>query len=103
MEVSGLMSTPQKPLSKPLWWGMFALATVALSLCFKAFKVFTLAPTLLNGLMWLLAIAVMVLATGVLAYDSYVEEKGRGRVQNQIRLFEWLIEKRFLQKSGETP
>lgn len=78
----------QKPLSTPLWWAFFALATFIMSLCFQAFKVFTVDPTWLTGLEFIGVMALLVFVTAVLIYDSYVNERQQGKVQRPVRLFE---------------
>jgi hypothetical protein len=88
--------TRQKPLSKPAWWALFLLATYTMSLWFQTFKAFTRLPNLLHGLAWLSVMAALVALLALLAYDSYVQEKARGRIQKSVRLFEWLMKHRFL-------
>lgn len=86
----------QKPLSRVAWWALFLLATFVMSLWFQTFKTFTLVPSLQNGLVWLGVMALLVLVLAVLVYDSYVQEKAKGRIEKPFRLFEWLIQQRFL-------
>lgn len=85
-----------KPLNRGMWWFFFLVATIITSLGFQTFKVFTLEPTLKNGLLWLLVMLLLFQAVLLLAYDSYVQEKGKGTVQKPVKLFEWMIRKRFL-------
>lgn len=94
-------SVQTKPLSKGLWWGCFLLATYMMSLGFQTFRVFTLNPNLQNGLLWLGSMTLLALVVTVLIYDSYVQEKNRACVQKPIRLFEWMMEKRFLLKGEQ--
>lgn len=91
-------SQPSKPLKRIHWWACFILATYLMSLWFQTFKAFTLTPTLGNGLIWLGVMLLLTLIVMVLTYDSYVQEKSRDRVQKPIRVFEWLMAKRFLLK-----
>lgn len=86
----------KKPLNRGMWWFFFLTATVITSLGFQTFRVFTLEPDLKNGLIWLLVMVLLVQAVLLLAYDSYVQEKGKGTVQKPVKLFEWMIQKRFL-------
>ncbi|HEY9745815.1 MAG TPA: hypothetical protein V6C99_06315 [Oculatellaceae cyanobacterium] len=87
-----------KPLSRMQWWGLFLAATYVMSLWFQTFKTFTLVPSLVNGLLWVGTMLLLCLLVMVLAYDSYVQEKNRERIQKPVRLFEWLMKKRFLLK-----
>lgn len=101
-------ATVEKPLSRGMWWFFFLIATFITSLAFKTFGLFTLQPNLQNGLLWLLVLTILFQAFGVLAYDSYVQEKAKGKVQKPVRLFEWMIQKRFLLRmtasnKGNTP
>jgi len=89
----------RKPLGRALWWMLFLLASFIMSLCFQSFKTFTLVPSLNNGLLWILAMVLLAQVVVVLIYDSYVLEKNRGRIQKPIRLFEWMMQKRFLLRS----
>lgn len=86
--MSAITGTSKKPLSRPLWWVFFALASFILSLCFQAFKVFTMTPNWLTGLSWLGVIALLVLCTGVLLYDSYVDDRQQGKIKHPVRFFE---------------
>lgn len=79
------------PLNKITWWGVFGLSSYLLSLVFQGFKLFTVAPTLENGLVFLGAMALLSVSLMVLVYDSYVKEKAKGTVEHPIRLFEWLL------------
>jgi hypothetical protein len=92
------MQQPDKPLKRFQWWACFLLATYLMSLWFQTFKTFTLVPSLGNGLIWLGVMTLLTLIVMVLTYDSYVQEKNRDRVQKPIRVFEWLMAKRFLLK-----
>ena len=85
-----------KPLSRPLWWGLFLTATYVMSLWFQTFKAFTVQPTLQNGAVWLGVMLLLSLVLGVLVYDSYVQEKRQGRLHHTLGLFEWLYRRRFL-------
>jgi hypothetical protein len=58
-----------------------------------------LVPNLVNGLLWGLAMFMLAQVVVVLVYDSYVLEKTRGRIQRPIRLFEWMMQRRFLLRS----
>lgn len=86
----------EKPLSRVMWWFFFLLATFITSLGFSSFRVFTLQPTLQNGLLWMLVMLLLFQSILLLAYDSYVQEKIRGKVEKPVKLFEWMIRKRFL-------
>ncbi len=86
----------EKPLNRAMWWFFFLMATMVASLGFKTFKIFTLQPNWPNGLLWLLVMILLFQAVGLLAYDSYVQEKGKGTVEKPVKLFEWMIRKRFL-------
>lgn len=88
-----------KPLSRPMWWIFFLMASYMMSLWFQTFKAFTLVPSLTNGLVWLVVMFLLAHVLVVLIYDSYVQEKGLGRIEKPIRLFEWMLEKRFLMRS----
>jgi hypothetical protein len=88
-----------KPLGRGMWWTLFLMASFIMSLCFRTFKTFTLVPSLGNGLLWGLALFLLAQVVLVLVYDSYVLEKSRGRIQRPIRLFEWMLRKRFLLRS----
>jgi len=96
MALQGENQLSQKPLSRGMWWACFLLASFIMSLCFQTFKAFTLVPNWSNGLAWLAAMLLMGQTVLVLAYDSYVQETAKGRVQRPIRLFEWMMHKRFL-------
>ncbi|MCE3235323.1 MAG: hypothetical protein K0Q50_1503 [Vampirovibrio sp.] len=89
----------EKPLSRPMWWIFFLMASYIMSLWFQTFKAFTMVPSLPNGLVLLAVMFLLGQVLMVLIYDSYVQEKGRGRIQKPIRLFEWMLEKRFLMRS----
>lgn len=86
----------QKPLRRPVWWAMFLVATYTMSLWFQTFKVFTKVPSVATALPWLGVMALLIAVLGLLAYDSYVQEKAKGTIQKPARLFEWLIARRFL-------
>ena len=73
-------------LTKPLWWGMFALDTFLLSKCFHTFKTYTLTPDLNNGLLFATAILGFVLALSVLVFDSYAIEKTKGNIHKPFFL-----------------
>lgn len=96
MALQGKENLIQKPLGRGMWWACFLIASFTMSLCFQTFKAFTLVPNWSNGLMWLVAILLLVQVVLVLIYDSYVLEKARGRIQKPLRLFEWMMHKRFL-------
>lgn len=86
----------EKPLNRGMWWFFFLVATVITSFGFQTFRVFTLQPTLQNGLLWLLVMTLLIHAVILLAYDSYVQEKKKDTVKKPVKLFEWMIQKRFL-------
>lgn len=90
----------QKPLKPLAWWLVFALATYIMSLWFQTFRVFTLSPTLHNGLIWVGVMLLLVLTVAVLVYDIYIQEKSRGHIAKPVPLFDWMAEKRFLLKSN---
>jgi len=92
-------SSVMKPLSRVVWWTLFLAATILMSLWFQTYKAFASVPTLNSGLIWGLVMFLLVQVLIVLVYDSYVQEKSRGRVEKPIRLFEWMIKKRFLLRS----
>jgi hypothetical protein len=96
MALQGKEQLSQKPLSRGMWWACFLLASFTMSLCFSTFKAFTLVPSWSNGLVWLVALLLMGQLLLVMVYDSYVQEAAKGRVQRPIRLFEWMMQKRFL-------
>jgi len=96
MALQGDKMAIQKPLSRVMWWACFLLASFIMSLCFQTFKAFTLVPNWSNGLVWVVAMLLMAQMVLVLIYDSYVQETANGRVQRPIRLFEWMMQKRFL-------
>ncbi len=102
-EVSSVAVNPslagQKPLRRPVWWATFLLATYTMSLWFQTFKVFTRVPSMANAFSWLGVMALLVVVLALLAYDSYVQEKAKGKIQKPARLFEWLIARRFLLQS----
>lgn len=85
-------------LSRPVWWLLFLAATYVMSQWFQTFRVFTITPSLENGLVWLGANLLLFVNVAVLVYDSYVQEKGRGQVQKPLRLFEWMYRRQFLLK-----
>lgn len=87
--------------SKSFWWFLFLLDTVVLSWCFQEFKRFTLYPNLMTGAAFAGTIALFVLCTLTLVYDSYVKESRLGKVKHPIRLFEWLKAKQFA--TAESP
>ncbi|WP_373531491.1 hypothetical protein [Vampirovibrio sp.] len=89
-------SDREKPLNRPMWWFFFLIATVAASFGFRTFGAFTLRPNLLNAFVWALVMVLLFVSIAVLAYDSYVHEKGKGNVQKPVRLFEWMIRRGFL-------
>lgn len=86
----------QKPLNRMTWWFFFLLATFIASLGFQTFRIFTLEPTWPNAGLWLLVMALLFQSIGILAYDSYVQEKHKGNVQKPVKLFDWMIRKGFL-------
>ena len=88
-----------KPLGRAMWWLLFAMASYITSLWFQTFRTFTLTPSLGNGLLWLFVMFLLAQVVLVLIYDSYVLEKSRGRIEKPIRLFEWMMRKRFLLRS----
>ncbi len=92
-------SSVTKPLNRGMWWTLFLAATFLMSLWFQTYKAFASIPTLNNGLIWGLVMFLLAQVLIVLVYDSYVQEKSRGRVEKPIRLFEWMIKKRFLLRS----
>jgi glucan phosphoethanolaminetransferase (alkaline phosphatase superfamily) len=93
------MHQAEKPLSRGMWVLLFLVASFIMSLWFQTFKTFTLVPTLGNAMLWLFVMFLLAQVVIVLIYDSYVLEKSRGRIQKPIRLFEWMIRKRFLLRS----
>ena len=82
--------------SKPIWWTLFLAATFLMSLWFQTFKAFTLHPNMINGLLWLAVMFILIVNIAVLAYDSYLLEKSKGKIHKPVRFFEWLRERRFL-------
>ena len=88
--------TPQKPLSRLAWWLLFGVATYLMSLWFQTFKLFTLTPSLPNGLQWLGVMAALSGVVGLMVYDSYVVEARKGEIRKPFRPFEWMIQRRFL-------
>lgn len=93
-------SDMEKPLNRVMWWLFFLIATFTASLGFKTFGAFTLRPNLLNASVWLLVMVLLFVSIVVLAYDSYVQEKGKGNVQKPVKLFEWMIRRGFLLSVG---
>jgi hypothetical protein len=89
-------SVTTRLLPKPLWWALFLVATYLMSLWFQTFKTFTLTPILSTGFAWLLVMGLLTVVIMILAYDSYVQEKGKGRIEKPARLFEWMIARRVL-------
>jgi hypothetical protein len=89
-------TTSKGPFAKPLWWSFFLSATILMSLWFRTFKAFTLHPTMATGSLWLLVMLFLLLNIVILAYDSYLNEKGKGNIHKPVRLFEWLHSRRFL-------
>jgi hypothetical protein len=83
----------------PLWWAIFALATVGLSLFFQTFKIFTLTPSWSTGLPLLAATALVFLTMVLLIYDGYAKEKAKGKVLKPFAPFEWLYAR--LHEQGE--
>lgn len=97
MSLSPLQECPfKKPLGRVMWWLLFLIATYITSLGFSSFGAFTHQPTLQNALIWLLVMVLLFQSILLLVYDSYVQEKIRGKVEKPVRLFEWMIRKRFL-------
>jgi len=96
MANQGNKTAIQKPLNRGMWWACFLLASFVMSLCFQTFKAFTLVPNWSNGLVWAVAMLLMAQMVLILIYDSYVQETANGRIQRPIRLFEWMMQKRFL-------
>ena len=92
-----------KPLTRTLWWILFAAATYGMSLWFQTFKTFTLTPTWPTALPWMAVNFLLFLLLGTLIYDSYVQEKCRGHIQKPLRLFEWLMRKQFLLRGPFQP
>ncbi len=86
----------QRPLNKPVWWVVFALSTVLMSLWFKTFKSFTVVPNFTTGALNLAVTAVLIVAVGTLIYDSYVQEAQKGRILKPFAPFEWMIRRHFL-------
>lgn len=93
-------SAPQavKPLNKIQWWACFLVATYLMSLWFQASRAFFQATSLSQGITWFAVSMPLGMVLLVLIYDSYVQEKNRNHVQKSIRIFEWLMAKRFLLK-----
>jgi hypothetical protein len=91
-----MAASARKPLTQGMWWLLFAAATYMASLGFQTFKTFTLVPSLTNGLVWLGVLLILGLLVGILAYDSYAQERLRGQVQRPVRLFDRLMERNFL-------
>ncbi|MEM0951641.1 MAG: hypothetical protein AAGI66_05800 [Cyanobacteria bacterium P01_H01_bin.74] len=92
-------TTLKKPLGKLLWFVLFILGTYLMSLCFQAFRVFTLTPNIQNAAFLLLALLFTSQVLFVMIYDSYIHEKQKGNVYKPIALFEWLITKNFMNAS----
>lgn len=88
----------ERVLSRPVWWFLFLSATVIMSQWFQTFRVFTITPSMENGLIWLGMNLLLIANVALLVYDSYVQEKGRGQVQKPLRLFEWMYRRQFLLK-----
>jgi hypothetical protein len=83
-----------KLFPKGIWWTLFITATFLMSFWFKTFKIFTLNPNFLTTSGILLVTAFLILNILVLAYDSYVHEQSKGKIQKPVALFEWLNTKR---------
>ena len=92
------MSQEQKTLSRWIWWTVFLIGTFSLSLTFRAFKVFTLTPTLENGLALLGILFILGAALLVMLYDSYATEKAKGNIHHPFRFFEWVYERQQANK-----
>ena len=88
-----------KALSKPMWWGLFLLATFLLSNVVEQFKVFTIAPALFEGVKLILLLVGLLLSAMILMADSYLKERQKGEVSKEIALFEWYFSK---QQSRQT-
>jgi len=86
----------QKPLSRLAWWAYFLVASFVMSLWFEASRTLSASLSWLNGLHLLAVTLLLAMILLVLVYDSYVQEKSRGRIHHPMRLFEWLIQRRFL-------
>lgn len=86
---------PKKPLSVVLWWLCFGISTYVMSLWFQAFRDFTETPSMQNGLNWLGVLALLLLTVSILLYDSYAQERNRGRVAHPVRVFEWLYRRQY--------
>jgi hypothetical protein len=89
LQETALVRKPFKPWQ---WWVVFGLATFVMSLGFQAFRDFTVTPTLRNGCIWLGVMLLLALLLTVLIFDSYVQEKARGKVERSIRLFDWMMD-----------
>lgn len=85
-----------KPLSAWGWWLMFGLSTWAMANCFQTFRDFTNVPDARNGFLWVFSFFLLTPPLLLLIYDSYAQEKNRGRVEKPLRLFEWMMRRRFL-------
>lgn len=86
-------------LGSSLWWGAFLAATFILSLCFQAFKEFTLTPDVFHGLLLLGALLLLLGVMLLLVIDGYLKERQKGNIQRPVALFEWIYQ--ACDKEGE--
>ncbi len=87
--------------SRLLWWAVFVLATVSLSLCFQTFKTFTLMPGLENALALLGALTLLFVAITALIYDGYAKDKAKGKVVKPFGPFEWLFARQYAESDDQ--
>lgn len=89
-----------RPLATWMWWGFFILATWVMSLWFDASRAFFAEPGWERALEWAAVMGLLFMVMLVLMYDSYVKEKTRGKVHRPVRLFEWIYERQYGDRSG---
>jgi hypothetical protein len=81
----------KKFLNPVQWWVLFAVNTFLMAQVFQTFREFTLQPTASHLFILLGIVAALSLMLGLQLFDSYVTEKNKGNVHNQVPLFEWFL------------
>ncbi|MBY0403646.1 MAG: hypothetical protein K2X66_07075, partial [Cyanobacteria bacterium] len=94
--------TSNKFLNPVQWWVLFAVNTYLMAQVFQTFREFTLQPTASHLLILLGIVAALSLMLGLQLFDSYVNEKNKGNVHNQVPLFEWFLRLRSKSTSAQT-
>ena len=86
---------PKKALATWQWWLFFGIATWVMSLWFDASRAFFAAPGWQSAMTLGLCMVMLVLAMGVMMYDSYVKHRSAGKVIHPVKPFEWFYQRQF--------